>query len=429
MEDAAPSATREWRSHWPMVLAGTLGMSFYSLFSYSQQMFIEPLEREFGWPRAEISLGYTILAFTAFFFGPVIGMVIDRHGARRVAIPGTLLAAAAFAALGLTGSSLWQWYALWFLLALVALGVKSTVWSVAVSGAFTAGRGMALALMLCGSAIAQFVGPILTNWLIETHGWRAAYIYLGLGWGGLAFVVVVFFFRSAQPRAGGSEKKSATTAHLPGLTFKQAMRNPIILRIYAANLFSALVGSGISFHLYPILTETGLKSTGAALLASLAGIGGIFGKLLTGWLLDRFQGNTIPVLSFAVAAVAYFLLLNSFHSAGAVAAGVFILGYSSGAGLGVTTYLISRYGGLRAFGTIYGTLGSMLMLGSGIGPPLAGLVHDRTGSYSALLLTAIPVVLVFSLLFVGLGRYPDFAVPKGEADKAVDPAAPMPSSI
>lgn len=418
MNDAAPSAAREWRSHWPMVMAGMVGMSFYSLFSYSQQMFIEPLEREFGWPRAQISLGYSILAFTAFFLGPVIGTAIDRYGARRVAIPGTLLAALAFAALGLTGSSLWQWYALWLLLALVALGVKSTVWSVAVSGAFTSGRGMALAIMLCGSAIAQFIGPLLANWLIEDYGWRAAYQYLGLGWGGLAFVCVLFFFfdtgRGSRKVAGAL----ASAAHLSGLTFKQAMSNSIILRIYAANLFSSLVGSGVTFHLKPILTETGLQSTSAAQLASLAGIGGIVGKLITGWLLDRFQGNTIPVLSFASTAVAYFLLLNTFDAASAVALGVFILGYTSGAGLGITTYLISRYGGLRAFGTIYGTLGSMLMLGSGIGPPIAGLVHDMTGSYTALLIIAIPVVLVFSLLFVGLGPYPDFSKPNELDDNA-----------
>lgn len=58
------------------------------------------------------------------------------------------------------------------------------------------------------------------------------------------------------------------------------------------------------------------------------------------------------------------------------------------------------------------------MLGSGIGPPIAGLVHDMTGSYTALLIIAIPVVLVFSLLFVGLGPYPDFSKPNELDDNA-----------
>src|SRR5690348_3732263 len=110
MDEAPQTAAQEWRAYWPMVLSGMIGMSFYSMFAYSQQMFIEPLEQEFHWKRAEISFGYTIFALTAFLCGPLIGAAIDRWGARRVGVPGLLLSGLAFAALGLTGSSLVQWY-------------------------------------------------------------------------------------------------------------------------------------------------------------------------------------------------------------------------------------------------------------------------------------------------------------------------------
>jgi len=86
-----------------------------------------------------------------------------------------------------------------------------------------------------------------------------------------------------------------------------------------------------------------------------------------------------------------------------------VLGFSGGAGLTVTTYLCSRYGGMRNFGKIYATIGSMMMLGTSFGPPIAGAVYDRAGSYNPLLLTAVPVMLICALLFVGLGAYPDFA--------------------
>ncbi len=85
-----------------------------------------------------------------------------------------------------------------------------------------------------------------------------------------------------------------------------------------------------------------------------------------------------------------------------------ILGYAAGAGLQVTTYLTSRYGGLRNFGKIYATMGSMLMLGTSIGPFIAGAIFDRTGSYDLLLYLTIPVALGGAAMFVGLGPYPVF---------------------
>ena len=93
-----------------------------------------------------------------------------------------------------------------------------------------------------------------------------------------------------------------------------------------------------------------------------------------------------------------------------------ILGYASGAGLQVSTYLVSRYAGMRAFATIFSLIGSLMMIGAAVGPTIAGLIHDTTGSYSLLLMAAIPAVLIVSALFAGLGPYPHFANP-GDAGK------------
>jgi MFS family permease len=154
--------------------------------------------------------------------------------------------------------------------------------------------------------------------------------------------------------------------------------------------------------------------TQAAEIAALAGIGGLVGKFLSGWLLDRIQGSLVPFSSFAIGALGYFLLLDMGHTRGELVLGTLSLGYAGGAGLQVSTYLISRYAGLRNFGVIFGTIASSMMLGTSFGPLIAGRIHDVTGSYGALLWTAMPVMLVCSLLFVGLGPYPQFAEPMEE---------------
>jgi MFS family permease len=403
------AAAKEWRAHWPVVLSGGIGLSFFSVVTYSLGMFIGPLEKEFGWSRALISFGLSIFSFVAFLGGPFVGALIDRYGARRIAIPGMALSAAAFAGFSLANGSEIQWYVLWVIYGLMALAIKTTVWSAAVSSLFKSSRGLALALMLSGSALGQSLAPLTANWLINSHGWREAYRWIGGGWGGLALVLILLFFVDARGNSRRSGTAEVATSTLPGITVREALRNAPVLRICIANLFLALLGSGVSVHLAPILIETGLTRSGAAEIAATAGIAGIAGKLITGWLLDRVQGSIVPVSSFLLQAIGFALLLNRLHSPTAVLLGVLALGYSSGAGLQVSTYLISRYAGLRNFGKIYGTLGSMLMLGTGIGPIIAGRVHDVTGHYTVHLLIAIPVALISAFAFAGLGPYPTFA--------------------
>jgi predicted MFS family arabinose efflux permease len=386
-----------------------VGMSFYAMLTYQFGLFIQPLEKEFGWHRADISLGLTIYTMGAVLLGPFVGALIDRVGSRWIGIVGLTGTSLTLAALGFANGSLVQWYLLWTAIACTALGVKSTVWGAAVSSLFTTSRGLALALVLCGSAIAQSLAPLVANALIAAQGWREAYRWIGLGWGGLALVLILLFFFDAHDQKKRRDSALRPVASLAGLTVREALRSSQILRIAIANLFMSAVGAGVTVHLVPILSGTGISRSAAAAMAASAGVAGIAGKLITGWLVDRWQGNLIPFVSFALQAAGYWLLLNKLGSPAALTVGVMVLGYTAGAGLQVTTYLCSRYAGMRSFGKVYATIGSMLMLGSSVGPWIAGSVFDHTGSYDALLWVAIPTSLIGAAMFIGLGAYPVFA--------------------
>ena len=418
MQTGQPRAAQEWKRHWTLVLAAMVGMSFYAVITYSLGTFIEPLENEFGWSRARISMGLMVFTVVATLGGPFIGMLIDRFGTRRVAIPGLALHAVAFAALGLANGSFGQWLVIWAFLAVVALSTKALVWSAAVSSVFVAGRSMALAVMLSGTAVGQSLAPLLANRLIADHGWREAYFGIGLGWGGLALALCVLFFfdaRAGQKRAGGPQVAAPV---LGGLTIRQAARDSRVIRIALANVVFSTMGSAVAIHLVPILSATGLDRSGAVEVAAVAGVAGIVGKLLVGWLLDRVPGSLVPVICFLLPGCGYFLLLDTFGSVAALTVGVAILGFASGAGLQISTYLISRYAGLRNFGAIFGAISSAMMLGMSFGPLLAGLIYDATGSYALLLTGAIPIAITCSLLFLRLGPYPDFRAQPSLSDTA-----------
>lgn len=187
---SVPTAREEWKLHWPLVLAAAVGFSFHAVATYSLGLFMEPLGAEFGWSRAEISAGLTLSALLSVPLSPVVGAMIDKWGVRRLAIPGLILKMGVLSLFATANGSSAQWYALWVLYALVALAVKSTVWTMAVSGVFTTGRGLALAVTLTGTAISQTLVPPITHLLIEGIGWRGAYVALGLGWGAPALLLV-----------------------------------------------------------------------------------------------------------------------------------------------------------------------------------------------------------------------------------------------
>ena len=408
---AAPAVTAkaEWKAHWPLILASLVGMSFYAVVTYSLGTFIAPLEQEFGWSRAAISSGLTIFTVTAMIGGPLMGALIDKVGTRRVAVPGLAFHAAAFAGLSLANGALLQWYALWMVLALAALTTKSLLWSTAVSSVFTVSRSLALSVMLCGTAIGQ-MSPLLAGWLIEDYGWRQAYLLIGGGWGGLGFALVLLFFHDAREHGKRDGGTPVASADLPGLTVAQAIRDSRVLRIGFANIMLSLVGSGIAVHLVPILTGAGLTRGDAVAIAAIGGIAGIAGKLGAGWLMDRVQGSLVPFFSFALASLGYVLLLYTSGSKPMLTTAVVVLGFSGGTGLQITTYLISRYAGLRNFGKVFGTIGSAMMLGTSIGPVFAGGMYDITGNYTLLLTIGIPAALICAGCFIGLGPYPDFAM-------------------
>lgn len=408
----APSAAGEWRRHWPLVLAGFLGMSFYSIVTYTLGTFIAPLEGEFGWSRAKISAGLTVFTVAATLGGPMIGWVIDRVGTRRVAATGIALHTLAFAAFGFNTGSVALWFALWTVLALVALATKGLIWSAGVSSVFTKSRSLALSVMLSGSALGQ-ASPKIADALIQSQGWRAAYVWLGLGWGGLATLMVLLFFHDARSLGARKTDQAAPAPARPlgGLTVREGLRDHRILRIALANVMMSAFGSGIAVHLVPILAEADGDRMFAVNMAASMGIAGLFSRIGVGWLLDRIEGGLLPFISYSSAALAYFLLLDTFDSRTALASGVLVLGLTGGVGFQISTYLVSRYAGLRNFGVLFGFISSAMMLGTSIGPLVYGWVHDVTGSYNAMLTAGIPVVLVCAALFLGLGPYPDYATP------------------
>lgn len=416
MSDGGMSARAEWRAHWTLVIAAMAGLSFGGVPAATLGLFMDPLQQEFGWSRAQLAAGMTIFALVTTPLSPFAGALVDRYGTRRIALPGMVISLLAFAAFGLMGSAYAWWITCWVCLALATLLIRSTVWNRAVSGAFSTSRGMALAVLLCGLALSQATAPLLAHSFIENLGWRWAYPMLALCWGAVALSLLIPWFHEAVPTTGRAGSSTASTGTPGGLTPAEAARNPAIWRIGIATLLQTMIAAAVAIHFIPLLMWSGLQRIEAASLAALLGIGSLAGKLITGWLIDRVSGGIVPFVCFSMPALAYFLLWQGHGSLGALSVATLIVGYAGGSALHMTAYLTTRYAGLAHFGKIYGLIGSILSLGAGIGPLAAGIIYDRSQSYEILLLVGMPLALLAGLLVAFLGPYPHFERVKDRID-------------
>lgn len=410
-DPARTSALSEWRTGWALVIAAGCGVALGSIQIYATGVFVAPLEAEFGWSRADISAGLLAPSLLGVLFSPLVGILIDRWGARRLAIPGTLMVCVATAALSLAGPSILSWWGLWFALGLAALCMKPTIWSTAVSSHFSAGRGLALAVMLSGTGIAQALLPTLTRLLIDNLGWRGAYVALGAGFAAVVVPVLWFFFKDARFETGTDGNRVAST--VGGYSLGEGVRTRQFWQLCIIALTITGVIVAFVFHLVPMLSETGLDRASATYVAGIAGICSIIRRLGVGAMLDRLPGPPVGAISVALPIVAAALLLAFPGSLPMAIVAIVFLGLCIGGEYDSVIYLSSRYFGMRNFGSLFGWVASALLAGVGLGPWIAGKIHDTTGSYDLFLWLAIPLAGTSALLLGTLGKYPEHA-PHGD---------------
>lgn len=373
---------------------------------------MEPLEAEFGWTRAQISVVNVIPAILMVLLSPTIGALIDRWGSRRLAIPSIALTGVSLALVSLTTGSVVQWYLLWLFYGFVSLGIKATVWTTAVSNAFTAARGLALGVVLCGTAISQIFAPPLAQWVTDEYGWRQTYLWLGLGWSVPCVLLAVFFLYDVRDRNRLSPRLEANPATpgptLSGLTLRQGLRSVPLLRVGATTLIAMFIGTAMLIHQVPILTSTGVSRSDAAWLASLSGAAAIAGKLLSGWMTDRWNASLIGALTMLAPAIAFVMLLQPQHSTWWYVVAMMIIGYTTGTNFQICAYLTGRFAGMAHFGKIFGVMTSLVAIGGSLGSVSAGAIFDHYGSYNPLLSVGVVTSLICGALLFRLGNYPDW---------------------
>jgi MFS family permease len=396
---SAPSARVD--RGWLVVLAAYFGamVSFGSLLVFTFSIFLKPLTGAFGWSRESVSAAFGFAALTVAVCSPPLGHLLDRFGPRRVILPCMAVFGVAFASLGFLTPHLTHLYAIFVLLGVVGNGTTQMGYSRAVSTWFDRRRGLALALVMAGVGTGAMVFPPIAQALIAAYGWRVAYFVLG------SLVLLLGIPLTAAFVCERPRERSLTVATLAGATVSQGLRSPAFWILIATLFLSSVSMNGAITHLSPLLTDRGVPAANAALAASMLGLASFCGRLITGFLLDRFFGPRVGFCVCALSAGGILLLARAGSSVPGIAAAV-LIGLGVGAEAAFTPYLLTRYFGLRAFSTLYGFTWTAYAIAGAIGPVLMGKAFDATGSYVSLLTFLSVSTLVAAGLLLLLPRYP-----------------------
>lgn len=403
-----------FKNPWWVVLGATIGLTVANgpVVFFTFGLFLGPVTSEFGWDRATFAssllVGHTLAALAY----PFMGRWIDRYGIRRVTLTFIPLFALSTAAISLTPPHPAAFIALAGLCGLISTGQAPPAYAKAVSAWFDERRGLALGIAMAGIGIGATLVPQFARLMIAAYGWRAAYVALGVLTFAVAFPAVALFIRepetgSAATGAGlqrdGLPRQSASSAKA-GLTLRESLRSSSFWLLAVAVFLVVTTINGIVAHLVPLLTDRGIDVRQAAATLSLVGLSTIAGRLVAGYLLDRFFGPYVAAGLFLLPLAAVGLLTAGAGGVAPALAAV-SLGFGLGAEVDVIGFLASRYFGLRAFGQIYGCLFAIFTLGTGLGPVLMAVSFDVTQSYDVTL-TAFGVALVCASVLVSrLGPY------------------------
>lgn len=365
-----------------------------------------PISSEFGWDFAAVSAGVTVFGIIAALLAPLYGGMSDRFGVRPVVLWSLFLFGVVFGSFYFLPASQTGYLLFWAVLGAIGIGSTPVTWSRAISMWFNKHRGLALGIMLLGTSLAAMIVPQIAQKAISMGGWRTAFPAVALLPLLIALPVAYFWFREPRPEECPEGVADASGA-IFGVTLKEALSGYRFWVLLASILLIAMAYGGAHIHIAQIVGLHGFSAEVAASVLGVVAIGILTGRLLVGFLFDRFWAPGVAFPALLLPAIACWLLMGTEATLSHVIIGGFLLGFAAGTESDVIAFLAAKYFGMAHYGRIYGVLYMPFAIGSAISPIIYGVVRDRTGSYDLILAGAMGMFVVGGALLLALGRYPD----------------------
>ncbi|WP_286977963.1 MFS transporter [Pseudomonas sp.] len=387
----------EFKRGWRVVVLGLVGIStsISAALLYAFGTLVVPLEQAFGWSRGELQASITFLFAGVAISTQVVGWLYRHFGLRRVAIASIgLQITGYFAITQIQGSIGWLYFA-FFMMPIVCAGTIAITWTQLVNLWFERNRGLALAVILCGTGLMAMLLPPLLSQLIAAYGWQAGFIALGVMPLVFTLPLSLLWLRLPGETIERDAQTKQTLAQASGFTFKQAVHSWLYWGFNMALILSVSLTVGMVTNIVPMLQSKGLTAQDAAQIFSSFGISIICGRLLVGYLLDRYSPSLVAAVSLVLPALGCLIFLFAgMHSTALLVLATLCIGASAGAEFDLAAFLMARYFGLKDYARIFGLHLCLITIVSGLVPMFFGYLYDINGSYSAVLICCLCCAII-----------------------------------
>jgi MFS transporter, FSR family, fosmidomycin resistance protein len=369
--------------------------------SHFYQLCLPPIflawQSTFGVSFTELGLSMALMSCATGLLQTPVGFLVDRYGARRFLVCGTLLMTLSIAAIGLA-TAYWQVLLLCLMSGVGNSVIHPTDYAILSSSVDRAQMGRSFALHTFSGNLGSVFAPPVTAALTLLLGWRTTLLVLGLL--GVPLVLVMLWQSAIlrdQNRRHGTERGSLL--HGSALL----MTRPMLL-FFGFFLMTAVATGGIQSWLIPVLHEVhglGLNAASIALTGFMAGAAG--GVLVGGWVADRSDRHLAFTVALTLIA-ASLVLLVSFRTMGDITtlAVLFMAGLVTGASRTPRDVMLKDAAPPGQIGKVFGFVSAGLPLGGALAPVPFGYLMDK--GRPDLVLVLVALVLLASLLCVGTAR-------------------------
>ena len=368
---------------------------------YAFGVFVEPLEKEFGWSRTEVTASLSFSAVSALV-APFIGRALDLTFGLRPLM-----------------ENVWHWYLISFVHFVAFPGASMLAGPKLVGVWFPRTRGRMMGMASMGANFGGIILPPALGALIMATTWRWGFIALG-SLAGLVGLVAVVVVRDRKGGDGDTETGAESKARGPvlafdrGATVREAFRSYSFYAMTFGIIAANFAYSSILSQIIPHLEAEGLSQESATLFLSIMAVFGMAGKVSFGFLTERYASRKVLGMGLFIQCIALVALITL---PGSQALYVFapVLGLGFG-GMGTAMPMLAQDTvGLKNFGTLYGLVTLATVSSSLLGPLLMGGSFDLLGSYNA---GFIVVIAIFGLGILTLQA----ARPMPQANAVASPA-------
>ena len=354
---------------------------------YAFGLFIVPIEETFGWTRTEISASLSFAAVGGLS-APLLGRAMDRFGARPIIVLSLAVFGASFCLRPLM-TELWHWYALSFLQFATFSGMTVLPAGRLVAAWFPHIRGRMTGVAATGNNVGGLVMPLFVAALLAAMPWSEASMIIGI----TSFAVAgaaILVIREAPPAGGARARGSGSAGRrearvapaLPDRDLRETVRTRTFYAVLAAITLGTFTYSTILPHALAHMVNKGMGNAPALSALGTLAAAGVCGKLLFGWMSERFTARRM-LISNLVGQAAFTALLGVATHTGLVAVAAPLYGLFMG-GFGALYILVVQESfGMRHYGSIMGLMNLGTVVSFGLGPLIAGVSYDVSGGYGA----------------------------------------------